>query len=75
MTCPYCGNEMEKGLIQSRDAIVWTKERHKIPLRRKRSDGAVVLADFAFFSGSAVTAYLCRSCRKVVIDPTDGSAL
>ncbi len=78
MNCPYCGREMEVGVIQSRDAVVWTKETVGglfAPLRRKQSDGAVVLSEFHAFSGSAVRAYLCRECRKVLIDPTDGCGL
>ena len=31
MRCPYCGNDMEKGYIQSRDGIIWRKKNHAMP--------------------------------------------
>ena len=43
MKCPYCGNEMELGLIA------------KYSLK-------------SFVEGCAVKAFLCRSCKKVIID-------
>ncbi len=32
---------------------------------------SVVLSELSFMKGSAVKAYLCRSCRKVIIDLDD----
>jgi hypothetical protein len=72
MKCPYCGNEMELGLIQSPHEISW-KKGSKRPLlgRAQFHEGSVVLSELSFVKGSAVTAYLCRDCRKVMIDYSD----
>lgn len=75
MKCPYCDNEMEKGLIQSPQEIAWLKGENKHALARARfHDGSVVLSGFSFTKGSAVVSYLCRECKKVVIDYSDGNS-
>ncbi len=60
MQCPYCGNEMEKGYLQSRDGIGWGKKE------------LLVKAFSELFSekplGTAVETYNCRRCKKLVIE-------
>ena len=60
---------MEEGLIQSPQEIAWLKGK-KRPLwgRAKLHDGSVVLSGLSVTKGSAVAAYLCRECKKVLID-------
>lgn len=67
MKCPYCGRDMEQGVIQSVQEINWQKKRHLIN-RSDMYDGAVCLAPRSFLKGSFVEAYLCRDCRKVIVD-------
>ena len=72
MKCPYCGNEMELGLIQSPHKLSWIKgkEKRTFPVARFHK-GSVVLCALkpkTFASGCAVEAFLCRSCKKVIID-------
>ena len=72
MKCPYCGNEMETGLIQSPQEISWIKgEKKHLFGRAELHDGSVVLSELSFLKGSAVTAFLCRECQKVLIDYSD----
>lgn len=69
MKCPYCNKEMEKGLIQSAQEISWLKgEKKHLLLTSDLHEGSVVLSKKSFIKGSAVTAFLCRDCQKVVID-------
>lgn len=69
MKCPYCGKEMEKGLIQSPQEIAWLKgEKRPLLGRAKFHEGSLVLSELSILKGSAVTAYLCRDCQKVIID-------
>ncbi len=72
MKCPYCGNEMELGLIESPYQIVWTKGDKKQFLNNVRfPKGSVVLDKYSlksFVEGCAVKAFLCRFCKKVIID-------
>ena len=46
MQCPYCGKEMELGLVLNIKNMI---------------------------TGCAVRAFLCRSCKKVIIDYSDES--
>ena len=72
MYCPYCGEEMEKGLIQSPHELAWVKgEKKHLFSRAAFYDGSVILSELSVTRGSAVTAYLCRICEKVLIDYSD----
>ena len=75
MKCPYCKKEMELGFIQSPQEISW-KKGDKRPLmgRAQFHEGSVILSELSFLKGSAVTAFLCRECKKVIIDYSDDNS-
>lgn len=60
MQCPYCGNEMEKGYLQSRDGIGWGK---KEVFAKALSE---LFAEKPL--GKAVETYNCRQCKKLLIE-------
>ena len=66
MQCPYCGKTMEEGLIQSPQELAW------LPGRKRPLLGAVVLSELSMMRGSAVLAFLCRDCGKIMIDCAEG---
>lgn len=68
MKCPYCNEEMELGVIPSRLELAWFKGVERPKLGAKFHKDSVVLSKLSFMEGSAVAAYLCRKCQKVVID-------
>ena len=72
MNCPYCGEAMEQGVIQSPHEINWTRKKHLLG-NAAFHDGSVVLSERSFIKGSAASAFLCRKCEKVIIDYKDGS--
>lgn len=72
MRCPYCGGEMEKGLIQSQHEIAWIPGGDRSVAGRAKFHNGVVLSKLNLLRGSAVTAWLCRGCEKVVIDFAGG---
>ena len=57
MKCPVCGNEMEKGNIQTGERMCWVKQKHKVSLVPK--DGEVMLGNNVF-SGLAFEAFICK---------------
>ncbi len=72
MNCPYCGHEMELGVIQSPHEISWKKSlKRPVFGRAAFHEGSVVLSELSFLRGSAVEAFLCRACKKVIIDFAD----
>ena len=60
MQCPYCGNEMEKGYLQSRDGIGWGKKEVLIKAFSE------LLAEKPL--GKTVETYNCRQCKKLIIE-------
>ena len=75
MTCPYCNNEMEQGIIQSPHELSWKRGTKRPVLGRAEfHEGSVVLSELSFMKGSAVVAFLCRECKKVIIDYSDEKA-
>ena len=72
MKCPYCSNEMEQGIIQSPQELSWKRGTNRAVFGRAEfHEGSVVLSEFSFMKGSAVAAFLCRECKKVIIDYSD----
>lgn len=67
MVCPYCGEAMEAGVIQSPHEISWSRKKH-ILNRAELHEGSVVLSELSFLKGSAVKAFCCRNCQKIIID-------
>ena len=74
MNCPYCNNEMEKGLIHSPQELNWIKgEKRKFFTRAFLHKDSIVLSELSMMKGSACVAYNCPNCKKIVIDYADGS--
>lgn len=67
MKCPYCGKDMEKGLIESSEPINFMKELRFIN-RADEGKGEFNLAMAPFGGRSSLEVWLCRDCRKIVID-------
>ena len=64
MNCPYCGKEMESGYLSSRSPVFWSEDVSGFPIPTQQT---------AALLGKALgllrpRAYLCRVCRKVVVD-------
>ena len=67
MKCPYCAEEMEKGLIESSEPINFMKEVRFVNKADKKR-GEITLAKPPFVGRAFVDVWLCRSCKKIVID-------
>ena len=71
MVCPYCGKEMEKGFIQFRDGVWWSEKKRPVSALHIFGGNMVELTkSLPGMTGDrrAADAYLCRDCRKVVVD-------
>ena len=72
MKCPYCEKQMEKGMIQSPHELNWRSgEKRKLFGASVLHPNSVVLSEFSYLRGSAVTAWCCQACQKVIIDYAD----
>lgn len=70
MKCPYCNEEMEQGVIQSPQELNWQAQKRLLN-RSDLYEDAVCLSYPSFIKGSAVEAWLCRNCQKVIVDFAD----
>ncbi len=70
MKCPYCNNDMEIGYIGSGQPLFWSKGESRQLFSTQFDEGSVVLSKLSLF-GSAVKAFLCRECQKILIDYSD----
>lgn len=68
MKCPFCGGEMEQGFLQGEHKVAWVKKKHLISILPK--EGEVVLENNAF-KDFALTAFICKSCKKIIVDYSD----
>ena len=75
MKCPYCNNLMETGRIQSPHELAWLKGLKRTFLNRSfLHSGSIVLSKKSIKRGSAVKAFCCSTCQKVIIDYSDRSS-
>ena len=65
MICPYCNNPLISGYIQSGREVYFTTNPHKMLFTHK--NGKVVLTEKNSTAPTA-TAYLCRECKKVIVE-------
>lgn len=66
MLCPYCGDEMDKGFVQSVKKIFWTRKWKKIFwIPDSSKDDIIISGDM---NGWTKEAYLCKNCKKITID-------
>lgn len=65
MKCPFCYGEMEEGVIQSGQIVLWAKKKHIISLNPK--EGEVELSR-NLMGYCSIPAWICKSCKKVVAD-------
>ena len=68
MDCPFCGAEMESGVLQSSYSIYWLEKpaRYLPPQHAKRGEslgGADNLMQSPYISASR-----CPTCRKIIFD-------
>ena len=70
MKCPYCENEMELGYIQCRDGVYWTSKKVFAAALSVFGKDCTSLENGAGNNNTAVYAYKCSSCKKVMIDYT-----
>ena len=66
MLCPYCGEEMDKGFVQSARPIFWSVEKKKMFYLPSETKGDISIAKGG--NGCVKESYLCRKCKKIIID-------
>ncbi|HHU70170.1 MAG TPA: hypothetical protein GXZ31_07755 [Thermoanaerobacterales bacterium] len=65
MQCPYCNAEMEVGILEGGRYLLWGKQPHKLSYHPKA--GEVLLGEKTI-SSVRVDSYICKQCKKIIID-------
>lgn len=68
MKCPFCGKEMEKGVVQSTREFYFTMEPSKYSSVLLNLDTDVRLSGGSILKLPTCTAFRCRDCKKVILD-------
>ena len=66
MNCPCCGKEMTRGWVQSARRVLFTTTKKESGFVFKNKSDVVLTTNN--FTGPSCIAYLCGTCKKVVID-------
>ena len=65
MKCLCCQEEMEKGFLQANNMMTWVRAPHRFALYPKKGE---VMLGRNVWDALTVTAYICKPCKKVVVD-------
>lgn len=65
MKCPWCNSKMEKGYIQSYEREVFYTNEYR---RFGSSDENDLVLSKNVFTMPRVDAYICKQCKKIVIE-------
>ena len=71
INCPFCGNEMEFGYVQSGDPITWRKTPAAFGGFAWLT-GEVLTLDNSAYSGSLIEANRCKNCKIVMFSYQTG---
>ena len=69
--CPYCGNELKSGFVQSGKLVFFAPKIHRIlavPNLSKENEVVLTTNNMTYPNCAA---YLCSECKKVIIDYTN----
>jgi len=70
MTCPFCGNEMEKGILSGdgRSPVTWRKGDRKTGVMEQIAGVGTVTAARRTLASFTIESYFCRGCQKMIFD-------
>lgn len=69
MKCPFCGNEMVSGMVQSSRGFFFATEKHEILYWPNQSKGEFILSSHNW-TAPVCAAQHCPECKKVILDYT-----
>ena len=74
MNCPFCGKEMERGILSGdgRSRLVWKPEGQKLSWTERLAGKRRVTAATYQLGTLKLDAFFCDSCRKMIFDTDVG---
>ena len=70
MTCPFCGGEMEKGILSGdgRSKVSWKQGDRKTGVTDRIAGIGTVTAARYTLTAFTIEAFFCRRCKKMIFD-------
>ncbi len=70
MICPFCGNEMVKGILSGdgRSPVVWKQGDKKTSTIDKIVGIGTVTAAQRTLASFTIESFFCRECQKMIFD-------
>ena len=70
MTCPFCGSEMEKGILSGdgRSSVTWKQGDQKTGVMDRIAGIGTVTAARHTLTAFMIEAFFCRRCKKMIFD-------
>ena len=70
MICPFCGKEMEKGILSGdgRSPVAWKKGNKRSSAMDKIVGTGTVTAARRTLTSFTIESFFCRECQKMVFD-------
>lgn len=64
--CPYCGNEMQSGYLQSGKPIIWAAEEKSLVFSASRDNEYTV--SHGLLEGCFAETYFCKNCDIFILE-------
>ena len=70
MTCPFCGSEMEQGILSGdgRSRVSWKQGDQKTGMMDSIAGIGTVTAARYTLTAFTIEAFYCRMCKKMIFD-------
>lgn len=65
-TCPYCGNEMQRGYLQSGKPIIWAKDEKALTFQVSGDNEYTV--SHGLLEGCYAETYFCKNCDIFILE-------
>ena len=65
MKCPFCGLEMEEGVLEGQRYLLWAKRHHKVSYRPE--EGEVLLGE-KMINSVTLPASICKRCQRIILE-------
>lgn len=70
MKCPFCGKEMQKGILSGdgRSAVTWKAGEQKTGFAERLLGAGKLSAAKYTLTAFSIEAYYCCACKKMIFD-------
>ncbi|WP_026508239.1 PF20097 family protein [Butyrivibrio sp. MC2013] len=70
MKCPFCGNELKKGILygDGRSKVHWNEGDNKLPMLEELAGKGTLSAAKYSLTIFTIDSYYCDGCKRMIIE-------